>query len=606
MFIRSLDIILSSLFHDGLEHILLGDFNFDVNARVKTLTTKRFLSIMRFHDLSQIICDFIRITSHLRTLIDLFFTTNPEHYISEVIQVDFSDHSAIYGVRKLHLLPAPSPRYIERRNYRSFDINLFKNTLYHVLWEVLELESDVEAAWNLFKDLFMVIADKHAPATKRRVRGKSLPWITPCIKEIMKQREYQHRMAIKTNKEIFWSAYRKLRNSVTAKLRKERDNYYSTKLAGKQDQREMWKTLKEILPISKKVGGSASSVAGLTAEKFNTFFTNIVLKLKNLFFERDSGLPVILDPRTCNAFQLAEITSDFVARELSNLKMNKATGLDDLSARLLKDAGTTITKPIAYIINLSFKSGKIPSDWKSAKVIPIYKAGKKNDEDNYRPISILPLVSKIMERAVQIQLLQHLTENQVLSTHQSGFRKKHSTETAIAFFSDCILKNMNEKLITGTIFIDLKKAFDLVNHKCLIHKLDHYGIRDQSLSWFREYSTTRTHRTQYGNELSNSLPITCGVPQGSILGRLLFVIYINDLPKCLTQCSIMMYADDTVIYLGGKSTLQIANILQQDFDNIARWIFCNRLIVNLSKSKCMAFGTRQKLSDTNDFNILAR
>ena len=147
-----------------------------------------------------------------------------------------------------------------------------------------------------------------------------------------------------------------------------------------------------------------------------------------------------------------------------------------------------------------------------------------------------------------------------------------------------------KKLITGSIFIDLKKAFDLVNHECLIHKLGQYGIRGGSLSWFREYLTTRSQRTQYGNEISSNLPIRCRVPQGSILGPLLFVIYINDLPKFLVDSSIMMYVDDTVIYFGGKSSSVVASIVQQDFDKMAQWMIRNKLIINLSKTKCILFG----------------
>lgn len=164
--------------------------------------------------------------------------------------------------------------------------------------------------------------------------------------------------------------------------------------------------------------------------------------------------------------------------------------------------------------------GEIPSQWKEARVTPIYKTGKKDDENNYRSISVLPLVSKVMERAIQVQLLSFLDENKVLSAFQSGFRKKLSTETAVVYLVDHILEHMDKQQLTGAAFIDLKKAFDLVDHHCLLHKLQHFGVRGHSLTWFRNYLTTRSQRVQYGKELSSSLPVDFGVPQGSLLGNI--------------------------------------------------------------------------------------
>ena len=169
--------------------------------------------------------------------------------------------------------------------------------------------------------------------------------------------------------------------------------------------------------------------------------------------------------------------------ELSKLKSSKATGLDKIPAKLLKDASSVIAKPITYLINLTISSGEIPSQWKEAKVTPIFKEGKKDDENNYRPISVLPLVSKVMERAVQVQLLAFFEVNKVLSVYQSGFRKKHSTETAVVHLADHILEHMDKQQLTGAAFIDLKKAFDLVDHKCPLHKLEHYGVLAASSIW---------------------------------------------------------------------------------------------------------------------------
>jgi len=173
---------------------------------------------------------------------------------------------------------------------------------------------------------------------------------------------------------------------------------------------------------------------------------------------------------------LHAVNTSFVRNELAKLKLSKATGLDKIPAKLLKDAVSVTSKPVTYLINLTISSGEIPSQWKEARVTPIYKTGKKDDENNYRPISVLPLVSKVMKSAIQVQLLSFLDKNKVLSVFQSCFRKKHSTETAVVYLVDDILEHMDKQQLTGAAFIDLKKTFDLVDHHCLLHKLQHYGV----------------------------------------------------------------------------------------------------------------------------------
>ena len=173
--------------------------------------------------------------------------------------------------------------------------------------------------------------------------------------------------------------------------------------------------------------------------------------------------------------------------------------LDGTPARLLKDAAPEVSESITYIINLTISASRIPSEWKPAKVTPIYKSGDKSDPNNYRPISVLLLISKVMERAIQSQLVAFLIRQNLLSINQSGFRKKHPTETAAVYFVDHILQQMDRQMMFGSIFIDLRKALDLVDHQCLFHKLEQYGIREKSLTWFKNYLTTRFQSLAMGS-----------------------------------------------------------------------------------------------------------
>ena len=305
----------------------------------------------------------------------------------------------------------------------------------------------------------------------------------------MKERDYYHNKAIKTNQEVYWSSYKRLRNAVTGKVRKEKSNYYSSKLTGKQDSKQLWGTLNDLLPKGER-NTTSTRYQNLTANTFNQYFTQIAGTLSKRF--QNVSLPLIATPRVSQDFALNDVSLSFVYDQLRNLKGNKATGLDGIPARLLKDGASAIAKPIAYLINLTIRSGEIPSEWKEAKVTPTFKSGKRNEENNYRPISVLPLISKIMERTIQVKLVAFLKENDVLSLYQSGFRRNHSTETAVIHFVDHILQHMDKQKATGALFIDLKKAFDLVDHECLVYKLEHYGIRSQALCWFQNYLTNRT------------------------------------------------------------------------------------------------------------------
>ena len=203
----------------------------------------------------------------------------------------------------------------------------------------------------------------------------------------------------------------------------------------------------------------------------NGFFTSIADTLSRHF--DCCTLPNVLTPKVYHDFVLEEVSSSFVRKELLQMKSTKATGLDGMSARLLKDAAPEVSESITYIINLTISTSTIPSEWKAAKVTPIYKSGDKGDPNNYRPIPVLPLISKVMERAIQSQLVTFLIKHNLLSINQSGFRKKHSTETAAVYFLDHILEQIDRQMMTGSIFIDLRKAFDLVDHQCLLHKLEH-------------------------------------------------------------------------------------------------------------------------------------
>lgn len=236
---------------------------------------------------------------------------------------------------------------------------------------------------------------------------------------------------------------------------------------------------------------------------------------------------------------------------------------------MLKDVASVIAGPIAYVINLSLRTGQVPADWKIAQVTPLHKKGDISDENNYRPISVLPVI--------------------------------RSTElAAVSFFTDSIRKAADKGLLTGAIFLDLSKAFDTLDHSRLLEKLKSHGVKGLALKWFSDYLFQRLQVVKIGQELSTPCPLWCGVPQGSILGPILFLIFFNDFEECLQHSKAIEFADDTVIYVSGANTNEIESQLNHDMLSIASYLKSNDLVINVNKGKTesMLFGTAKRINHT--------
>jgi len=348
------------------------------------------------------------------------------------------------------------------------------------------------------------------------------------------------------------------------------------------------------------IDGTKTSNTFSRAQGFCDFFSTIAGVLKTKSFPL-WGTPLNSRETTSpENFVFNSVSDDKVFRELRNLERNKSTGLDNLFPGMLKDAAAVIKKPLAYIINLSLQSGSVLMEWKSAKVIPLFKSGSLVELDNYRPISILPVLSKILER-IDKQLLLHLENNGLLSSFQFGFRSKCSTELSVTYFTDIMRKEVDSGNILGAVFIDLSKAFDTVSHSCLLNKLPSYGINNKELHWFTDYLFSRTQSVQFKGVLSEANPIFSGVPRGSILGLLVFSIHFNDVHTPLQGTSIITYADDTVILMAAKDLASIQKHLSEDCHNLSAWFLDNELVLNLKKGKteCMIFGSAKRPNALN-------
>ena len=389
--------------------------------------------------------------------------------------------------------------------------------------------------------------------------------------------------------------YKKYKNNVTSLLRNAELLYYSEQLeTNKHDIAKSWKIIKEITGLnSSKSTNVFFNINGITvsdkttiAIEFNNFFVNIGPELA-------SSITSIVNPlsyvnNVMYSIVIPNVSEYEIMQIILSLK-NSAAGWDEIPASVGKKCIQSYIKPLTYIINMSLMEGVFPYELKLAKVIPIYKSGDKKLLTNYRPISVLPFFSKIFEKVMYNYIVKHMESNNIIFNQQFGFRKKHSTQHAVISLINNITNSLDSDDIVISVFLDLKKAFDTISHSILLKKLYAYGIRGTAHKWFVSYLTGRTQYVALDDHKSDILLLKCGVPQGSILGPLLFIIYVNDICNVSNLLYKVLYADDTCVTLAGKHINQLMQSMNVEIMLLNTWLQSNKLSLNVSKTQYMIF-----------------
>lgn len=594
---------LESVDDENKELVIAGDLNCNLLQPEGNSYTSKLLDIMNTFQLQQHIRTPTRTTPLSQTLLDVIFTYISDNKTIEagVIELGISDHNLVYLCRKIGI-PKKAPKIVFTRQFKNYNANQFR----HDVSETLNLNTssnDPNILWFEWKTKFLGIVNKHAPVKQRRVKSEYKPWLTKEIKTLSYHRDYLKRKAIRLGSSNYNEAYKKCKNKLNKLIKTTKEEYFKTKLSNANNSKDSWQAINELLNNKVKtthikqlnVGDQIVEGDQKIATSFNKYFSTIGSKLAEEIPSSDTDPLIFVTPAE-NSFQFRLITNLDLASALHQMKTKKSPGVDGIAMRLLKDAGYAVIETLVEIFNVSIQTGIFPDDWKFAKVSPIYKEGDKSDCGNYRPISVISAVAKLFEKLMYAQLSSFLIENNIINEQQSGFRPKHSTETALLASTNEWLSCMDKGKINGVLFLDLKKAFDTVNHDILISKLELYGIRGISLEWFRSYLQKRKQICMINNECSDVMEISCGVPQGSNLGPLLFLLYINDLPSCLETTKATLFADDTNLSCSGSTVAEVEDKLNKDLENVNKWLMANKLTMNKVKTKFMIIGSNKRLA----------
>ena len=564
---------------------LCGDFNLPgicwTNPSELNVDKNTSLLFSMIHDLSLEQC--VLTPTRGSNLLDLVFTNRPE-IVSSVEVTDNlpnTDHDCVEFYLDI-LPPKQTPVHRLLYNYKKTDFDMYRKSLDSVPWDLAEAE-DVDVWWTQWKDLFFAVINDTVPQVCWRRRRMKV-WLSEATLYLVRLKRLCYRKLKKLFSPARQTQYNRLRNKVRAATRFDFMTYVDSITKDLHHrQKVFWSWINKIRacrnpipPINHndQVVTSDSTKANL----FNQYFVSVFTK------EDLSSLPDVPRYPTSDSFTIdhLSVSPSDVFSELSALNTSKVCGPDAICPRLLKEGVAELAKPLATLFNKSLSDGILPLDWVSVNITPVFKKGDKHLVCNYRPISLTCIIVKVLERIIFNKFYTLLESHQVLSDAQFGFRVKRSTTSLLLTAVNDWALHLNNQLSTHRAFLDFAKAFDSVPHQRLLLKLEAFGVHGSMLKWFSSFLTTRRQRVVINGCFSEWSPVLSGVPQGSILGPLLFILYINDLPSAVSS-SRKIFADDVAMYCPVHSAND-CKAFQHDLDLVSTW--CSKWQMRLNVSKC--------------------
>ena len=582
--------------------LLLGDFN----SEIEEPELREFCDI---YNLSNLITEPTCFKNPENpSSIDLILTNKPRSFVNScTIETGLSDHHKL-TVSVLRLFfKKQAPVLIKYRNYKKFDANVFRSELNERLYN-----SDKDNCnYENFQSTFMEALNKHAPMKNKFVRANNAPFMNKLLSKAVMTRSRLKNKFLKNPNATNNANYKKQRNYCVNLFKREKTKYFNN-LNPKSiaDNKLFWKTINPLFSDKRNIGNKVTLIDNNNifsddaevAEIFNECFSNVVDKLDiqgyqtpisnesyhdkisvviNKYKNHPSILKIRENVHSDEKFTFSISSIDEIVEIIRNLNKNKPTTFNNIPAKILIESRDICSPFISDIFNESIVNSNFPSSLKMADITPAHKKDETTNKDNYRPVSILPSISKIFERIMEYQICEYM--NKHLSTYLCGFRKGYSTQHCLMVMLEKWRKALDKRNFAGALLTDLSKAFDCLNHELLIAKLDAYGFDHSALAYIDSYLTDRKQRTKVNNSFSSWSNILSGVPQGSILGPLLFNIYLNDIFFFINETSLTNYADDNTPYAINSNVDTLISTLENDTKTLIEWFNDNYFKMNSDK-----------------------
>lgn len=560
--------------------ILTGDFNINYvekNQRsVKSLT-----HLLHSHGLEMHVDNFTRTTGYSASILDYVCSNVDEFLFCSVLNPGLSDHEAVFCefclAKKTKKPNRRRGRIFSKRNFQSFS-----NSCVNINWPLLcEGDNPLLSFYHKLKEIF----SQNFPIVKIKTKDTK-PWITKGLKVSSKNMRCLHTL----RKYLFYSTFfadyfYKYRRIYRKTIKAAMDKYYGDRLdSAHNKQRETWNIVNSLRGATK----SKSNESQLDANKLNSFYCSVASQLKHTIPANSTDPVSLLKGGAGESFYFTPVTAREIVDVFQEINNKNSSGWDGISIKILANLPVSALTTLADCINASFLSGKFPDLLKRAIVIPIFKQGE-DTAANYRPISLLPSLSKIIERLLKKRMIHYLEAKNILNSSQFGFRSSRNTNDAIFHVLEDLYLRLNDGEVAAVVLCDLAKAFDCVSHEILLRKLEVYGFRGSILQWLRSYLSNRCQRVYFDNCESEELCVTAGVPQGSVIGPLLFLIYVNDLPSVVKYGKCTSFADDTTLLWHGRNSDDLREMANRDLANVGEWCDINCLSFNVSKTNILNF-----------------